>query len=123
MNQYRISSWPGWFARTAAGATATLGGLVLAGWAFDVHVLKSMLPGLPLMVPNTAVGFVLAGASLWLLTGRLGGSARHRTGQAAAFAVVLLGGLTVSESISGWRLNIDHLFFREATLALPGLVP
>ena len=45
-----------------AGALAVLaGGLVLAGWAFDIAVFKSPLPGSISVKANTALGFVVAG--------------------------------------------------------------
>ena len=55
-----------------------IGGLVLAGWAFDVAVLKSLIPGLTAMNPGgTALAFLLAGVSLWVQASaaRLAGAA------------------------------------------------
>lgn len=48
--------------RTTLGTIcACLGGLVLAGWQFDVGLLRSIVPGLIAMQPPTAVCFVLLG--------------------------------------------------------------
>ncbi len=51
-----------------SGAIAVgVGFLVLFGWATDIASLKSVLPGLVAMKPNTAVALALAGVSLWAL--------------------------------------------------------
>lgn len=42
------------------------GVVVLAGWLFNVTILKSFHAGLIAMKPNTAVCFILLGVSLWL---------------------------------------------------------
>src|SRR5438270_3289216 len=58
------------FARAAAAGVILIGGLVLAGWAFDVGMLKRIVPGMIAMNPGgTALAFLLAGASLWMRTG------------------------------------------------------
>ena len=115
--------WPGWLPRVLGACTALVGGAVLLGWALDISALKSVLPGFPLMVPNTAVGFLLSGLSLGLLGEAQAGPARRRAGQALAVLVVLLGGLTFGESLWGWEPGIDQLFFGQSTLALGGSVP
>ena len=62
---YRLkgfSRWDGWFVTFG-------GGIVLLGWSLGNEVLKRILPGLVAMNPVTALGFILAGASLlcyWL---------------------------------------------------------
>jgi PAS domain S-box-containing protein len=107
---------------TAAGITAaTVGILVLVGWALDVPLLKSVLPHLVSMKANTALCFLLAGISLWLAQERQGDShaqLRLRLSQAAAAAAAALSLLTLSEHLFGWDLGIDQLLFREA----PGAV-
>lgn len=50
----------------AAALAAITGSMALAGWAFDIAVLKSILPGWVSMKANTAVCFILIGISLWL---------------------------------------------------------
>lgn len=107
------------------GAVVGIAGMaVLAGWAFDIEALKSVLPGLATMKANTAIGFVLAGTALWLSGARTGrGGLRRRATLARGFAVVLaaLGVLTLAEYGFGWDAGIDQLLFRDA-LVSPGTV-
>src|SRR3990170_32 len=49
----------------ASGASvAALGGLVVAGWLTVAVALIQVLPGLPAMQYNTALGFMICGAAL-----------------------------------------------------------
>jgi PAS domain S-box-containing protein len=54
------------FSRKASLAIALIGCAVLLGWIFDIAALKSLLPGLVSMKANTAICFILSGASLRL---------------------------------------------------------
>jgi hypothetical protein len=56
--------------RLVAVLTAALGVIVLAGWAFGLPFLKSVLPGAVEMKADTAVGLVLAGCALYILGDR-----------------------------------------------------
>src|SRR5882672_9941443 len=85
----------------AGGIVSTAAGcLVLVGWLLDIQPLKTVLPGLPSMVPNTALGLAFAGISLVLQTAQR--SSRRtplRVGQSLAAIVVLLGVVTISEYV------------------------
>lgn len=90
-------------------AVAALGLLVLLGWAFHVEVLKSVLPGLVSMKPNTAVGLAAAGAAVVLLQG-----GRHaRTRIALASIAGGIGLLTLAEYAADLDLGIDELLLRD----------
>jgi len=89
-----------------------IGGLVLVGWATDTVVLKSLRTSLPAMAPNTAVGLLLGGASLGLLTGRSRNLVAKTVGNACAVLVLLLGALTLVEYLFGQRFGIEDLLFR-----------
>ncbi|MFL6114244.1 MAG: ATP-binding protein, partial [Catenulispora sp.] len=111
--EQRLASHFTRFAR-AAGVTAVLtGGLVLAGWGFDVAVLRSVAPGLTAMNPGgTAVGFVLAGVAL--LTQAAPTPRRLRgLGRACAAAVALLALLRLAGYAFDWDGGPDGLLFRE----------
>jgi signal transduction histidine kinase/CheY-like chemotaxis protein len=98
--------------RLAAVLTAALGMTVLAGWAFGLPLLKSVLPGAVEMKANTAVGLVLAGCALYILDDRRSPPLRHLA-QACALAIGALGLATLGEYLFGWQLGIDELLFRD----------
>ncbi len=94
--------------------SGAIGLSVLLGWIFRVPLMKSVLPGAVEMKANTAIGFLLAGTALCLLSAP-GDRIRKRFGQSLALAVSLLGFLTLSEYWFGWRLGIGELLFRDPT--------
>jgi PAS domain S-box-containing protein len=111
------------FAKAAGLAVSLAGALVLAGWALDITVLKSISSGFVSMKPNVALAFVLAGATLHVLsTGHANGHLRF-VALASAFAVALVGMLTLSEYLYGWNLNVDGLLFSEPAGALGTSAP
>jgi hypothetical protein len=106
--------------QAAAALAVFVGVLVLFGWWFDVARLKSVFSGLVTMKANTAMGFILAGASLWTASAR-----RRLPGVVSRFCgggVLLLGGLVLAEYLSGADFGIDQLLFRDIT-HLPGDIP
>ena len=101
------------FAWAASLIVILVGLVVLGGWAFDIIALKSVFPGLVTMKANTALAFVLAGVSLWLLRSEQADQRTRQIAQACAATVALLGLLTLSEYLFGWDLGIDQLLFEE----------
>ena len=90
----------------ASGASvAALGGLVVAGWLTVAVALIQVLPGLPPMQYNTALGFMVCGAAL--LTAALD------LGRPTA----LLGALA---AVIGWATLWQHVF--HADLGIDGLL-
>jgi len=82
----------------------------LMGWWFGASILTRILPGLPSMRPNTAVGLILGSAGLLLLW-RPGGRGFRRS--VARWLAVLIGvicGLTLIEYSTSWNLRIDGFF-------------
>src|SRR6188768_4245940 len=63
------------------------------------------LPGAGIMMPNTAIGFVMSGTALWLLHEEAASRGRRMAGQVLALVPLLLGVLTLSEYIFGVNLG------------------
>lgn len=99
-------------ARAAAGAAVAVGCLVLGAWALDPGFGKSA--GVLAMTATTALGFVLAGASLLILTS--GRPARARVaGLACAALATIIGLLSLIEDALGVDLGVDGRLFRQTT--------
>jgi signal transduction histidine kinase len=108
----------------AGVVTTIIGCLVLMGWALHVGWLRTVLPSPIVMLPNTAVGFILAGLSVWLqrspslsLDPRRAREAR--IGRGLAVIVLLLGSLSFLERIFGWDFGIDRLLFVDEVAVYP----
>ena len=121
--------------RIAAATAILVGCAVMAGWLFELKVLKSIVPGLPVMVPNTALAFVLAGLSLWNLRParrrqqqqerrrRRRGGGRVLAAGWCAVAVIALGGATTVEYALDLDLGIDQLLLRDGSGADAATLP
>ncbi|HWS56088.1 MAG TPA: sensor histidine kinase [Pyrinomonadaceae bacterium] len=101
----RLSAVPG----AATAACCAVGCAVLGGWFLDISFLKSVLPGLPAMVPNTAAAFVLSGLALWARRPGRGGRSRARAAVVCASAAAALGALTLAEYAFDVDLRIDRM--------------
>ena len=97
--------------KTASAIVILVGCTVLIGWTLSIDVLKRILPGLVAMNPTTAITFVLAGMSLWLLRAGKTASRLRRIAKGLAFAVALVGLIKLVGILSGWNLGIDELLF------------
>jgi signal transduction histidine kinase/CheY-like chemotaxis protein len=93
---------------------ALLGLSVLAGWAFHIESLKSVLPGYVDMKANTALCFALAGTSL--LIGYLSRPCAWKKNFAflLALAVVLIAGVTLLEYLTDESLGLDQWLFTDS---------
>ncbi len=116
-------------AAAAAAAAVIVGSMVLAGWAFDIAVLKSILPGWVSMKANTAFCFILTGVAL-LLTAIPPVTLNpkravflSRLARLCGLLVGLIGLLTLGEYIFGWNLDIDQWLFRESADTVGTLHP
>ena len=98
------------FSRCAGLATASLGVLVLLGWAADAEALKRVVPGLVAMNPVTALCFILAGVGLILCPES---SRKYLSGCEVGCAAVVLGvGLTKCLAyLFGRQTGIDQWLF------------
>jgi len=108
-------------ARVAAEVAAVLGAAVLAGWAFDIELVKTGLPGQAAMKPNTAALFLLAGVASRLLMSARAGRRLRRLAKGLGALVSAVALLTLLEYLAGVDLGIDGLVFAEplATLGNP----
>ncbi len=97
--------------------------VVLAGWVLDVPILKSIVPGMPTMKANTAVGLLAAGWGTWLVprSRRAGGRADARAGLAlfCGALALILGAVTLAEYLLGLRLGLDELLFADPHTTSP----
>ncbi|AKI99834.1 signal transduction histidine kinase [Archangium gephyra] len=101
-----------------------VGLLVFIAWLADLESLKGLRPGLPTMKANTALGFILSGATL-VLVGLPNEHALVRRGaQVGAGLVILLGGLTFAQYLFDVDLGLDQLLVedprRGVELGYPG---
>jgi diguanylate cyclase (GGDEF)-like protein/PAS domain S-box-containing protein len=109
--------------RGASAVAIAVGSLVLFGWVFNLALLKSVFSGLVDMKANTALGFVLAGVSLWAAT--ISRVPKRLPLAIAGFcggAVLLLGLLVLAEYLSGANFGIDQLLVSDIS-TLPGDIP
>src|SRR5215471_5898200 len=96
-------------------SVALIACLALTGWAIDDPILKSVVPTLPPMHPNTAVGLILGGISLWLLSRYRSKQAVRRLAAGITIVVALLGFTSLLETLStvtlgaNWALSRSHL--------------
>jgi PAS domain S-box-containing protein len=110
-------------ARFAAGIAVALavidialGVTVLLGWAANLPLLTSALPGLVPMKVNVAISLVLLGAGLLLTTDRATsslGTPGEAVRNALALIVLALSLATLVEYLAGVDLGIDQALFRE----------
>ncbi len=103
------------FARGAGVLAAAVALLVLLGWALDLALLKSLLPGHVEMKVNTAVGVLVIGVALagcTLATPRL----RNASGL-LSLVVLGIGAATLAQYLGGYDFGIDTLW-RDDPVAL-----
>lgn len=93
--------------------SVVVGVMVIFGWLFDIAVLTTIVPGLPAIKFNSALSFIFAGASLWLLNQP--SPAAAAAGRACGAATALLGLLTLSQYPLGSDIGIDELFVADPT--------
>jgi signal transduction histidine kinase len=100
-----------------AGAAAIgIGMLVMAGWALDMPVLRSILPNVIAMQPITALALIVAGAAL---------IAADRPGmppfavKLLAAALLLFALVDLAQFLSGANFGIDTLIFPDAVRRQP----
>ena len=115
--------------RGAAFVAGVIALIVFAGWAADVEPMRRGYVGRIHMLPNPAVGVLLAAFALWVLREPARGarsartSARRRVARGCAAIVMLIGAITFAERMTGWNAGIDLLLFRDLVTRHPYLPP
>jgi diguanylate cyclase (GGDEF)-like protein/PAS domain S-box-containing protein len=99
------------FPIAAAVLVAVSGLLVLVGWAFDLEVLKRVLPNWVAMNPLTALAFIGIAGSLALLARPESDSGPRRLARAVALAVALVGLARLATHLTGWDVGLDQWLF------------
>jgi signal transduction histidine kinase len=102
-------------ARICAALPIAAGIGVLTGWIFNIPLLTTILPEWPSMKVNTALAFVLAGASLWISVSPAASLQTRSIGTACAVIVGLIGALTLTEYFLNRDLGIDQLVHADRT--------
>ena len=87
----------------------------MLGWALNISALKGVFSGLETMKANTALGMLLGGLELALLSQKKKNMPLRLCTAALAVAIAALGALTLSEYSSGRNLGLDELLFRDVT--------
>ncbi len=103
------------FSRVAALVVALGGASVLVGWWLNIAALKSVLPNMVSMKPNTALCFMLLGFVLWLLNGRDISTPRLWWLRGLASLAVITTGLTLLQYLLSSDWGIDQWLFLDDT--------
>ncbi len=105
-------------------ATAVAGALILAGWAFHIPLLTTILPGHPATTPISAISFILAGISLWLLTRSDADWRARAAARAGGLAVTTIGLLALLGYVVGWSFEVGRrpVVSSAASFVLVGVV-
>ena len=116
------------FSHAVSVLAVLTGSLALLGWVFDLKALTSVRSGLASMKPSTALCFIFAGLSLWLIQlqrGERSSSRIERVQVARVFGcfigVVAL--LTIVEYLFHKNLGFDEALFSKTLLAAGGAHP
>jgi diguanylate cyclase (GGDEF)-like protein/PAS domain S-box-containing protein len=85
--------------------------LVIFGWVLNISILKSLLPGLPEMKPNTALALLLAAVSLYSCS-RDARRLKRYFSAGCALITLAIGVVTIAEYLARRNLAIDEFLFR-----------
>lgn len=94
-----------------------LGCLAIAGWVFEIDLLKSVFYDLATMKVNTALCFILSGISLFLLQIEPQKKRYVLLARATALVVLAIGSLTLCQYLFEWDLGIDQFFINDELTA------
>ncbi len=95
-----------------------IGVIIFIGWSFNIPILKSPGPGFPTIKFNSALCFILIGASLWLQQTKRINKRNRYIAQVLAVIVLLIGLIAIIEHLLSLNLGIDQILFTEPSGAL-----
>ena len=94
----------------------------MLGWTFGIEILISLIPGVIVIIPMTAIGMIIGGSSLAFACGET--TTARRVSQRLAAMLLALGLFAVYERLSGTPfLGFDLLLFGDAVRRHPYLPP
>ena len=103
--------------RASSAILMLAGGLVTAGWIFDIAPLKSNSPHWVMMKLNTAACFILTGASLWCLSDEQARKPIYFAGRILAAVVAFVALLTLGEHALSVDFGIDQVLMKQPPTA------
>lgn len=118
----RAVEWLRRFSRLSAAILAALGIAVVTGWALDFERLRSLVPGMAPMTPNSALAFALAGWALSEVASARAAAGRARAA-AAAWGIVAIGASTLIEHLARLDLGIDALLILAPSASPEATIP
>jgi len=99
--------------------------VVMAGWIFDIGVLKSISPAWVTMKLDTAVAFVLSGTTLYFILRAL--DDEFEKAQVAlsmtSLIIILLMGILFFSALLGMRTGVEDLFIKERPAGVKTVIP
>src|SRR5215204_2679032 len=101
------------FSRASSIVAVLVGFIVLAGWTLDTGSLGRFLPGFVAMNPLSAVGFVLAGVSAWLLQDGREDRRAFWISRTCASLIAIFGLLRLAQVLFGLEPGVDRILFPE----------
>jgi signal transduction histidine kinase len=108
------------FSCSASVVIGLLSGMALLGWALNIHVLKTLAPGLVAMNPMTAILLGLLAIALWRANDVAIVPASSDPVLAGCAVIVALGAIVkLADLFTGLNINPDQWLFRERLFA-PG---
>lgn len=97
--------------RAAGKVAICVGLLALAGWLFDIEILKRVSPRFVAMNPVTAICFVVIGIAFECLRSPKPSKWARAAGVALALLVAFVGAIKVASYVLEWPLRIDTFLF------------
>ncbi len=116
----RISQVAHVITRFAGAGVFCVGLAALGSWIFHQTGSAEAFPLFFGMKANTALGFLLAGISLWLSRRRNCPVVKRRAAQVIALGVAAIGALTLGEFIFLWFQGFDEWLVKAPGTPLPG---